>query len=111
MRGRTRFERMILVEDTLEMVDHGWKRSQRVVSQEKMVHEQRRRLGAGFDPKSFEGVAQLPSRSLHWGRTAVRHRGIGGSGQRHETGVRIEAERQQQNRDCPGENRPGAMGT
>jgi len=93
MRGRIRFERMISLGHPVEMMAHGWKRSRHVVSQEMMVHEQQRRLGAGFDPKSFEGVAQLASRLLNRGRTAVRHRGIGGSGQWHETGVRIEAER------------------
>lgn len=91
------------MEDTLEMMTHDWKRSQRVVSQEMMVHEQRRRLGAGLNPQSFEGVAQLPSRLLHGGRTAIRHRGIGGSGQRDETGVRIEAERQQEDHNGAGE--------
>ncbi len=76
-----------------------------------MVEEQRRRLGAGLDPQSLEGIAQLPSRLLNRGRTAVCHRGIGGSGQRHETGVRIEAERQQEHHDGPGEQRSGAIGT
>lgn len=67
MWGRTRFERMMksLEEDVLEMAAHGWKRSRSVVSQEMMVHEQRRRLGAGLDPQSFERVAQLPSRLLN----------------------------------------------
>ena len=111
MRGRTRFERMILVETALELVAHGWRRSQRVVSQEMMVHEQQRRLEAGLNPQSFEGVAQLPSRLLHGGRTAIRHRGIGGSRQWQETSVRIETERQQKHRDGRGKKRPGTMET
>lgn len=111
MRRRSLAERMISVNDTWEMMAHGWKRSQCVNSQEMMVHEQQRCLGAGTDPQSFEGVAQLSSRLLNRGRAAVRHRGIGCSGQRHETGVRIEAERQQEHRDCPGEKRPESMGT
>ncbi|MDP3091517.1 MAG: hypothetical protein Q8N04_12625 [Nitrospira sp.] len=61
--------------------------------------------------QSLEAVAQLASRLLHGGRTAVCHPGIGCPGQRQETGVGIEAERQQEPHDGPGENRPGAMGT
>ena len=37
---RTRFERVIGAGDTFELAAHGWKRSQRVVGQEMIVHVQ-----------------------------------------------------------------------
>jgi hypothetical protein len=67
MWGRTRVERMILVEETVERLVHNWKSNQCVVSQEMMVHEQRRCLRAGLDSQSFEGVTQLLSRLLNRG--------------------------------------------
>lgn len=57
MQERTRFERLVLSEDTLELVAHGWNRSQRVVSEDLMATEKRNRLGAGLYSQSLEGVA------------------------------------------------------
>jgi len=67
MRRRTRFERLIGVEDTLELTAYSWKRRQNMVRRPMMVHVQQRQLWGGLYPQSFEGITQLPSRLLNGG--------------------------------------------
>lgn len=55
------------MEHPVELVTQGWKRSQRVVSEEMMGTEERTRLGAGLYSQSLEGVAQLTNRLLNRG--------------------------------------------